>query len=328
MASNPQAIQCKSEGDALYREKKYQVAIMKYTQAINLLHPQGLTPTDESTFHTLYVSYSNRCACFLQVNRVEQALHDANQCVKLKPDWPKGYARLGSCHHKLGNLSNAIAAYEQVLKLDNSNEEAKHVIQRIRQQQQSRTANSSSASGNPMNGSTSNSYQQGQHAQHTPSFFAQAQNYFQSVNWQQHFQNIQTQASRIYARVLTWWVSLSPETQKYMQFGVVVLVLYYFFFYRSRGNDYHYSDYSYGHNYYGGGEGGMSWTTWGIIMAAAYFVPPMLQDQLGPMYARPFFGMNWTTFMWLLNMLSRNGNFGGGFRRPMYGGGFGGRRHY
>ena len=51
--------------------------------------------------------------------------------------------------------------------------------------------------------------------------------------------------------------------------------------------------------------------TWGLIMAAAWKIPPMLPDQLGE-YARPFFGMNWTTFMWLLNMFSRNtGRMGG-----------------
>jgi tetratricopeptide (TPR) repeat protein len=323
MTSNLQAASCKSEGDALYREKNYHVAIMKYTQVINLLHPQGLTPTDESTFHTLFVSYSNRCACFLQVNRVEQALQDAKQCVKLKPDWPKGYARLGSCYHKLGNLSEAVAAYEKVLAIDHSNEEAKQILRRIRQQQQSKSTSNHSSRRD-----SSNSFQQRQQAQHSPSLFTLAQFYLQSVNWQQHYQNIQRQVGQLYARVLSWLVSLSPETQKCVQLGLVVLVVYYFFFYRSRSYDFYYPDYSsYGHSYYSGG-GGMSWTTWAMIMAAAYFVPPRLQDQLGPMYARPFFGMNWTTFVWLLNMLSRNGNFGGGFGRPMYGGGFGGRRRY
>ena len=47
----------------------------------------------------------------------------------------------------------------------------------------------------------------------------------------------------------------------------------------------------------------MSWSTWSIVMAAAWKLPPMFPDLLGE-YARPFFGMSWTTFMWLLNMLN------------------------
>jgi hypothetical protein len=42
-------------------------------------------------------------------------------------------------------------------------------------------------------------------------------------------------------------------------------------------------------------------------MAAGYYLPPMLPSVLGD-NARPFFGMSWTTFMWLLNMF--NGRMG------------------
>lgn len=353
MASNTQAINCKNEGDTLYREKKYQVAVMKYTQAINLLHPQGLTPTDESTFQTLYVSYSNRCACFLQVSRVEQALQDAKQCIKLKPDWPKGYIRLGSCYHRLGKFPDAIAAYEQVLAIDSTNEEAKQSLQRLRHQQ-----NFSSSSSANYNGA----HQNQPHQPNGPSFFQQ----LQAIDWQGYGRYIQLQLTRLYTRVLTFWMSLSPDTQKYIQIGGIVLFIYYFFIHRSisgayydqqmppphaaggggGGEPYGYrvdpsyrpresyydSSYHYGGNYsYGGGGGGMSWMTWGLIMFCAYQLPPMFPDQLGPQYARPFFGMNWTTFMWLLNMFSRNGGmngfggtFGGFGGRPM----FGGRRRY
>ena len=67
---------------------------------------------------------------------------------------------------------------------------------------------------------------------------------------------------------------------------------------------------SYGGGYYGGGGGyggGMSWVTWGSLMAAGYYLPPLFPAVLGD-NARPFFGMSWTTFMWLLNMF--NGRMG------------------
>ena len=34
------------------------------------------------------------------------------QCVSLKPDWAKGYSRLGAAYHGLGEYPEAIQAYE------------------------------------------------------------------------------------------------------------------------------------------------------------------------------------------------------------------------
>jgi hypothetical protein len=149
-----------------------------------------------------------------------------------------------------------------------------------------------------------------------------------------------------YYRCLSWWQSLSPQTKLYIQCGVLVLFLYFMFFrpgysgydsgygYGSGyGSGYGYGGYGGGYGGYGGYGGGMSWTTWGLIMVAAYKVPPMLPDLLGEQYARPFFGMSWTTFMWLLNMFSRNtgrmGGIGGyGGYGGMPGGMFGQRRRW
>ena len=322
MSSNQQANQCKDEGDSFYRAKKYPLAVMKYTQAINLLHPQGLTPSDDAGFQTLYVSYSNRCACFLQVNRIEQALEDAKQCVKLKPDWVKGYMRLGTCYHRLNKISDALAAYQQLLRVDPTHQEAQQCIQRLRQQQ------------NRPSGSSSTHTQGTDHANRQPPhndvpFLQRAQQYLQSIRWQDYFRSIQLQFSRLYAQFMMWWSSLSPDMQKYIQIGAIVLVAYYFLFYRSGSSyDYYPREYGYGSGgggYYssGYGGGGLSWTMWGAIMLAAYKLPPMFEEQLGPQYARPFFGMSWTTFMWLLNMVTRNSGHLGGFGRPMYG-----RRRY
>ena len=35
------------------------------------------------------------------------------QCVELKPDWPKGYSRLGAAHHGCEDYAQAVNAYEQ-----------------------------------------------------------------------------------------------------------------------------------------------------------------------------------------------------------------------
>lgn len=35
------------------------------------------------------------------------------QCVELKPDWAKGYSRLGAAHHGLGSFQDAVQALEK-----------------------------------------------------------------------------------------------------------------------------------------------------------------------------------------------------------------------
>lgn len=61
---------------------------------------------------------------------------------------------------------------------------------------------------------------------------------------------------------------------------------------------------------------GLSWPLWAAILAGAYKLPPYFPDQLGPQYARPFFGMNMVNFAMFLNMFSNSmrgrGRGGGG----------------
>ena len=45
---------------------------------------------------------SNRCACLLKLHKLEKALADANECVRLKDDWDKSHFRLGSVLEALG----------------------------------------------------------------------------------------------------------------------------------------------------------------------------------------------------------------------------------
>lgn len=134
-------------------------------------------------------------------------------------------------------------------------------------------------------------------------------------------------------KLIQFWTDLSSEHKKYLSIGVPLLLgLYYMFSFRSGYNDgYGYDDY---YRYYWlfhficlffyyllflftsgssyrSRSTGISWTTWGAIMMAAYKLPPMFPDQLGDR-ARPFFGLNMTTFMWLLRMISGSGMGGMG----------------
>lgn len=85
-------------------------------------------------------------------------------------------------------------------------------------------------------------------------------------------------------QALLFWGRLSTSHKQLAGAAVVALVGYWMFF-SGRGGSYGYDSYDSGR--YGGGGmlgrgGGMSWTVWGALMAAGYYLPPMFPDVLGP----------------------------------------------
>lgn len=50
--------------------------------------------------------------CVLFACALTIAPHTLLQCVELKPDWAKGYSRLGAAYYGLEEWDNAIKAYE------------------------------------------------------------------------------------------------------------------------------------------------------------------------------------------------------------------------
>jgi tetratricopeptide (TPR) repeat protein len=321
----------KDEGNDFYHHKNYRDAVDKYSKIVNLLklqhalfQPSSLPGSDwinenqkQSLMNILYVSYSNRCACYLQLNEVQLALKDAQECVSLKSDWPKGYNRLANCLIRLDKYDEALAAYQQLLLIDPGNrQEIQNSIDRVNNmkngtfpQQQN---NSSSQSRSPNN----------QQPQPTTDYFASISNFFQTVS--QYVANIRWSESiqQLYYRALTWYMTLSDETRRYFKIAVAGIFLYYFFlssFFSFGSSDAFSSSHRQSSRYYNSGydsysssySQGFSLTTWIAIIAGAYFVPPLLPDLLGPQYARPFFGLNFTTFIWLIRMFSGSGM--GGF---------------
>lgn len=102
----------KAEGNAAFSAKDFKKAIDLFTQAIEI------DPTN-------HVLYSNRSACHASLKDFEAALKDAVKTTELKPDWGKGYSRKGAALHGQGDLIGALDAYEQCLKIEPSNAQAK-----------------------------------------------------------------------------------------------------------------------------------------------------------------------------------------------------------
>ncbi|TVU29034.1 hypothetical protein EJB05_20576 [Eragrostis curvula] len=103
------ADEAKAKGNAAFSAGRFEEAARHFTDAI------ALAPGN-------HVLYSNRSAALASLHRYSDALADAEKTVELKPDWAKGYSRLGAAHLGLGDASSAVAAYEKGLALDPSNE--------------------------------------------------------------------------------------------------------------------------------------------------------------------------------------------------------------
>ncbi|KAL5527530.1 hypothetical protein ACEPAG_6331 [Sanghuangporus baumii] len=97
----------KDQGNKAFAAKDYNKAIDLFSKAIQL---------DPSN----HVLYSNRSAAHAGKRDWQAALEDAEACIKANPSWSKGYARKGAALHGAHKWDEAIAAYQEGLKLEDS----------------------------------------------------------------------------------------------------------------------------------------------------------------------------------------------------------------
>jgi stress-induced-phosphoprotein 1 len=102
----------------LVRSDANTVHSAKFTEAI------AIEPTN-------HILYSNRSAAYASKKDYENALKDAEEVTKIKPDWAKGWGRKGAAMHGLGDLLGAHDAYEEGLKLDPNNAQNKSGLESI-----------------------------------------------------------------------------------------------------------------------------------------------------------------------------------------------------
>ncbi|KAJ9092115.1 hypothetical protein QFC21_006981 [Naganishia friedmannii] len=98
----------KAEANAAFSAKDFVKANELYSKAIEL---------DPSN----HVLYSNRSATKTSLKDYAGALEDAERCIEIDSSFVKGHARKGAALHGLGNLEDAVFAYEEGLKLDPNN---------------------------------------------------------------------------------------------------------------------------------------------------------------------------------------------------------------
>ncbi|KAK5198256.1 Hsp90 cochaperone [Exophiala xenobiotica] len=108
----------KAEGNKAFAAKDFTTAVEKFSQAIEL---------DPSN----HVLYSNRSGAYASLKDYQHALEDANKTTEIKPDWAKGWGRKGAAQHGLGDLVGAKDAFEEALKLEPSNAQAKSGLESV-----------------------------------------------------------------------------------------------------------------------------------------------------------------------------------------------------
>lgn len=104
MADKALAAEAKAKGNAAFQAKDFKEAIKHFTEAIK--HD----PTD-------HVFFSNRSACYASLEKYDKALEDGAECVRLKPDWAKGYTRKGLAEFFLKKYNDSAETYKAGLKL-------------------------------------------------------------------------------------------------------------------------------------------------------------------------------------------------------------------
>jgi len=95
-------LQLQEKGNEAFQKKDYGDAITFYTNA--------LAYEQKPTF------YSNRSAAYLKNGQHEEALKDAEACIKLDPKFVKGYSRKGTALVAMKQFDDAILAYKAGLK--------------------------------------------------------------------------------------------------------------------------------------------------------------------------------------------------------------------
>jgi len=102
--SKEKALEAKAKGNVEFQAGNYAEAIKHFTEAIS--HD----PTD-------HVFFSNRSACYASLGKYKEALEDGSECVRLKPDWPKGYTRKAHAEFWMEKYDDAAETYKAGLKL-------------------------------------------------------------------------------------------------------------------------------------------------------------------------------------------------------------------
>jgi len=127
MSDLEQAEKYKARGNEYFSQKKYHEAAQCFTKAIDI-----------NTENHVY--YSNRSACYANLEEYDKALVDAQICVDINPDWAKGYLRRGLAEFYLGKYEQAEVSYKKGLEIEPNNAQILEGLQKVKEKLASKPA--------------------------------------------------------------------------------------------------------------------------------------------------------------------------------------------
>ena len=112
----------KAKGNEFFKAKSYDQAIQWYTKAIDC------DPNAEAAGAV----YSNRAASYQGLAKFQDAVNDAEACIRVRPDWLKGHFRKGVAMESMNNVDQALKAFEAALRTEPKNEEVQEKVSTLR----------------------------------------------------------------------------------------------------------------------------------------------------------------------------------------------------
>lgn len=119
---NPeQALECKNEGNALVRDKKFQEAAEKFTEGIKKL-PEKL---QDDNAKVLYVQlHNNRSIALFKAGQINASYEDAEFVLSKEPNNIKALLRKAQIERMRKQYYLSVETYQKVFELDRTNPDA------------------------------------------------------------------------------------------------------------------------------------------------------------------------------------------------------------
>jgi tetratricopeptide (TPR) repeat protein len=129
----------KERGNSYYVRHQFSQALDWYTKAVEM-NPEA------------YDVYTNRASTYVALQMWEDALADAREAVRIKPDWLKGYYRMGLCLVELKQYQKASRVFERGLKIHPENDQMAKELKKVKEHLRSlpKSAQDAKALGNEL----------------------------------------------------------------------------------------------------------------------------------------------------------------------------------
>eukprot|EP00092_Neocalanus_flemingeri_P010374 GFUD01011181.1.p1 GENE.GFUD01011181.1~~GFUD01011181.1.p1 ORF type:complete len:971 (+),score=255.23 GFUD01011181.1:112-2913(+) len=109
----------KEEGNALFKDGKYDEAFKLYTEALEI---------DKFNIVTNAKLYFNRALVYVKLGKLSEAIEDCTQAIHLDKTYHKPYLRRANAYMEIESFDQAVKDFEQLVKMDIMNSEYKELL--------------------------------------------------------------------------------------------------------------------------------------------------------------------------------------------------------